>query len=117
MPRLDPGIHAVPRDVALEVSRESRRLRHPVDGRVKPGYDEVKVDEETEILPFDLNLMPMGSSPAMTDGTPQHGSMHKWTGMISARTVTDPVPFFSAKAEEPRPSLVPPGKSWMVDLR
>jgi hypothetical protein len=49
MPGLDPGIHAVPRDVAVEFGRESRWLRHPVDARVKPGHDQSETAAKHEI--------------------------------------------------------------------
>jgi hypothetical protein len=39
MPGLHPGIHAVPRALAVENSLRGRRPRHPVDGRVKPCHD------------------------------------------------------------------------------
>jgi hypothetical protein len=63
MPGLDPGIHAVPPDVVVEVTLHSRRQRHPLDPRVKPGHDKAESDAESKIFHAVLILMPMRLDP------------------------------------------------------
>jgi general L-amino acid transport system permease protein len=66
MARLDPAIHAVPRAVAVAAPRQRRRIRHPVDARVKPGHDGQKTGEGPSLMSGPLPLasrMPLFAPP------------------------------------------------------
>jgi hypothetical protein len=67
-----PGIHAVPRDVAVKISRRRRGQRHPAHGRVKPpGHQDNGVVENFILRSGFRSVMP-GSSPGMTDHNDCH---------------------------------------------
>jgi hypothetical protein len=52
MAGLDPAIHGVKLPPAATRTRHGQGTWNRVDARVKPGHDEVEVDEENAILSF-----------------------------------------------------------------